>query len=199
MVNVQQNFSLIRSSAILLSVLASIYFAYQNYFHYENVEVLEEQQEQVAQEPTEQEDDIFNQLVMAADLDTLTANIQLQVARMFLEREKPKEALRFYDRYMLIETPTADLYAEIGTVNWLAKPSAKAVSYFTKSLQIDSLNGGALFGLARATLQIGDKAGAIKLFEKIVASHEGEKIAEAAQSWIKNISELNIEPSKESR
>lgn len=195
----QANVANIKSTVIAIGVLVSIYFGYHNLYHYEYVEPVEEAAQAQPAEPTEQDETMFNQLVMAADLDTNNSAIQLQVARLFLEREKPEEAIRFYDRYMSLESPTADLYAEIGTVNWLAKPSKDAVSYFIKSLQIDSVNAGALFGLARATLQIGDRAGAVKLFEKIVTNHDGEKIADAAKSWIKNINELDVEPSKESR
>jgi tetratricopeptide (TPR) repeat protein len=194
----QENIAKLRLGILVLSGMTAVFLSYQNYFHYENKPEQEITTDEASADNASTED-MIEQLAATADLDSLNANLQLQVARLFLEAEQPATAVKYYSRYEKLEAPTADLLAEIGTVMWLAKPSAQSVSYFTRALELDSVNGGALFGLARMMLEIGDKDRSIGLFQKIVDNHQGEEIAISAASWIENIEKLEIEPSKESR
>ncbi len=89
-----ENVNSIRIGLITLSVVVSIYFFHWNLYYHENKEPVEETVEAVA-EAKASEDKMFEQLVSTADLDTTNANIQLQVARMFLEREQAKEDFRY--------------------------------------------------------------------------------------------------------
>ena len=177
-----KNFKYVMYISLVLATIASFVLSYRNYFHYEfdeevkkPIEVAEMTEAQLAES------------IKSANLDSTNSLLQLRTARMLLESNKADKAVQFYHRYEKLDTMTADLFAEVGTVMWLAKPSAKSVMYFAKALKIDSINAGALFGMGRAILQIGDTERAKAKFQKIVRYHKGEQIADIASDWIKNI------------
>lgn len=127
-------------------------------------------------------------MIEQAAEDTTNSELQLGLARTLWQNQRFEES---YDTYRLFERHNdhvdADLLAELGHIYMTIRPNVEAAKYFTRALDTDSVNFGALLGLGRLMYEIGEVDRAKPYFLQILEHHSEKDLSDIAKKWLEKI------------